>query len=302
MVAFQGEEANSDAKSLIQEVKVGGIIYYNWANRLHCSKQALFLSKELQLLSKTPLLISIDQEGGRVQRLKTSSFPSNKEGKDRADEIAFQIGTELRNVGINMNLAPVIDVNSNPSNPVIGDRAFSSDPWEVAVCGRKALSGYKKSGVIATLKHFPGHGDTSMDSHVALPVLDKSMDELEKTELIPFRELSPIADAIMTAHILVPALDPEFPVTLSKKWLDFLRKELGFQGVIISDSLVMDGVLEKAGSIDEAAILAINAGCDLLIFGGAKLLGVDHCLNPDKIKSIQCSICKAVVQGRIPIE
>jgi len=302
MVCFKGEEIDDDARALVQDVKVGGIIYYNWANGLHSPKQVLGLSEGLQSLAEIPLLIAVDQEGGRVARLKFTKFPSNQDAKDQAGEIAFCIGEELRSVGINMNLAPVVDVNSNPQNPVIGDRAFSSDPKEVAACGKEAIDGYKKAGVIATLKHFPGHGDTSIDSHEDLPVVYKSKEELEAVELFPFKELSSSVNAIMTAHILVPALDPEFPATLSKKTLDYLREEIGFEGVIVSDSLVMQGVLKKCGSIEEAAIQAINAGCDLLILGGRYLIGKEKReLSVSEIQQIHEALVKAALHGRIPL-
>lgn len=299
MVCFKGEEINDDARTLVQDLKVGGIIYYNWANGLHSRDQVRTLSEDLQAHAKVPLLIAVDQEGGRVARLTFTKFPSNQEVKDPL-ETAFSIGEELKSVGINMNLAPVVDVNSNPENPVIGDRSFSSDPKEVVTCGKAALDGYKKAGVIATLKHFPGHGDTYVDSHGDLPVVNKSLRELEKAELLPFKELH--SSAIMTAHLLVPAIDPEFPATLSKKTLDYLRVEIGFQGVIVSDSLTMEGVLKKAGSVEEAAIQAILAGCDLLIFGGRRLNEEQTELGVAEIQQIHRAVVKAALHGRISQE
>ncbi len=307
MVCFKGETANENARTLVQDTKVGGIIYYNWANGLSSPEQVRDLSKNLQKLAQIPLLIAADQEGGRVARLKGdgfTKFPPNLEVESphHAGEIAYSIGQELRDVGINMNLAPVVDVNSNPQNPVIGNRSYGDSPESVAACAREALEGYKKVGVISTLKHFPGHGDTSVDSHVGLPVIHKSMEELEKTELFPFKELGKVANAIMTAHILVPSFDEEFPATLSEKTLSYLREKIGFQGVIVADSLVMQGVLDKAGSVEEAAIQAINAGCDLLIFGGRRLNEEQQELSTAEIQQIHQAVVKAALHGRIPME
>ena len=194
---FRGEVANEDAKNLIQDVKVGGIIYYNWSNGLTSPEQARELSAGLQALSQQnripiPLLISADQEGGVVIRLNNgfTIFPGNKAlgmtGNPKlAEEAALATGKELRAVGINMNLAPVVDVNSEPRNPVIGIRAFSDSPETVLAFGKMALSGYNQAHTIATLKHFPGHGDVLVDSHENLPVNQKSIKELEHTELLP---------------------------------------------------------------------------------------------------------------------
>jgi beta-N-acetylhexosaminidase len=211
------------------------------------------------------------------------------------------IGQEMQAVGVNMNLAPVVDVNSNPQNPIIGERAFGDDPNIVVAFGKKALEGFREAKVISTLKHFPGHGDVSMDSHEDLPVVHKSKEELEELELFPFASLSPFADAVMTAHILVPAFDEENCSTLSEKTLTYLREKIGFQGVIVSDSLVMDGVLKRCSSVDEVSIRALNAGCDLLILGG-KLLHGEHTgreLTGLDVERIHYSIMEAVKSGRI---
>ena len=189
-----------------------------------------------------------------------------------AKEIALSIGQELRGVGINMNLAPVVDINSNPQNPVIGSRSFGNSAEAVILFAEQALRGYKQAQIIATLKHFPGHGDTTVDSHEDLPVVHKSKEELERMELLPFAKLAASAEAIMTAHILVPAFDAESCSTLSEKTLSYLRQTIGFQGVIVSDSLVMEGVLKKCQTVDEAAIQALIAGCDLLIWEESKSL------------------------------
>lgn len=273
MVNFRGEVANEDAQTLIQETHVGGIIYYNWANGLTSPQQVLNLSASLQQLAAIPLLIAADQEGGKVARLKTgfTIFPGNKALGDTndpsiAEQAAFAMGQEMRAVGVNMNLAPVVDVNVNPKNPIIGKRAFSDSPEIVTAFGKAAVNGYHKAGMITTLKHFPGHGDVEVDSHTDLPIVNKTMEQLSQVELLPFSKILD-TDAIMTAHILVPALDEENCSTLSKKTLSYLKDSLGFKGLIIADSLVMEGVLKQCKTVDEAAIRALNAGCDMLILG-----------------------------------
>ncbi len=314
MVHFHGEKVNEDAKTLIQDMKIGSVIYYNWANGLHSPQQVFTLSSDLQNLAKNtrlsiPLLIAADQEGGIVARLQSgfTRFPGNRalgETKDPqlAKEAAFAIGEELRAVGVNMNLAPVVDVNSNPKNPVIGIRSFGDQPDIVTAFGEESLKGFREAHVIATLKHFPGYGDVGVDPHADLPIIRKSKEELERVELLPFAKLAASADAIMTAHILVPALDPKNCSTLSEKTLGFLRNALGFQGLIVADSLVMEGVLKECMSVDEASIRALNAGCDLLILGGKLLVG-EHTgfeLTPIDIQRIHGALVKAVQNGRIP--
>lgn len=314
MVHFHGDIINDDAKTLVQDTKVGAIIYYNWSNGLTSPAQVRALSEGLQQLAKEnripiPLLIAADQEGGVVARLQTgfTAFPGNRALGETSDPhlaklAALAMGQELQAVGINMNLAPVVDVNSNPRNPVIGVRSFGDDPKTVIAFGKKALDGYKLANVVATLKHFPGYGDVAVDPHEDLPIIRKSQAELEQVELLPFAKLASSADAIMTAHILVPALDSENCSTLSEKTLDYLRNVIGFQGVIVADSLVMEGVLKKCHSVDEASIAALNAGCDLLILGG-KLLNGEHSgfeLTTADVQRVHNSIVKAVKSGRLP--
>ncbi len=313
MVHFNGEVANEDARFLIQETQVGGIIYYNWSNGLTSPEQVCNLSLGLQELAQEnrlsiPLVIAVDQEGGKVTRLRegfTELLGNSSLGETGdpglARESALIAGKELRAVGITLNLAPVVDVNVNPQNPVIGARSFSHDPQVVADFGKAALEGYRESGISACLKHFPGHGDVTVDSHQDLPIVSKSMKELEEVELFPFAKLSSTADAIMTAHLLVPVFDEENCSTLSAKTLSYLRDTLLFEGVIITDSLVMEGVLKKCKTVDEAAIQALNAGCDLLLLGGKQLVGEDRCLEltPKDIQRIHRSLMDAVKSGRI---
>jgi len=221
-------------------------------------------------------IVSIDEEGGDVSRLyqRTGSpFPGNAVLGRLADEgVAFrvgeQVGWELRRAGVSLTLAPDVDVNSNPDNPVIGIRSFGADPLEVGRLGAAWTRGVQSTGVAANAKHFPGHGDTAQDSHVALPTIDADVATLRSRDLPPFRAaIDAGVETIMTSHLMVPAIDAEMPATFSKPILhDLLRHELGFNGVIVSDALDMRGASGKVG-IPRAAVLALGAGCDLLCIG-----------------------------------
>lgn len=306
IVHFQGETANAEAQALIQETKVGGIIYYEWANGLHSPGQVKALSDDLQHLAKQnphpiPLFIAIDQEGGVVTRLKKGFTlpPNNREVGETdtpflAQQLALIIGNELRAVGVNLNFAPVVDIDSNPDNPIIGSRSFGNGAEKVIAFAKNALEGYREAGILATLKHFPGHGDVEIDSHLGLPTVSKSLEELELLELLPFRELAPFADMMMTAHLLIPAFDTEHCATLSKKTIDYLREQIGFQGIVVTDSLVMQGVLENCGTVEEAAIQALQAGCDLLLLGGDRFI--------EETSQVHRSLVAAVRNGRLSEE
>lgn len=288
VVHVHAQEINEDCKTIVQELQVGGIIYYTWANGLNAPRQVRALSQGLQALSRIPLFICTDQEGGRVSRLSYLSFPSNQEAVDQPGLIAEWIGKSLLDVGINMNLAPVVDVGFGV------DRSYSTDPQKVAECGLHALRAYQKEGVIATLKHCPGHGGASEDSHYVLPVIENI-----KVGLIPFQTLAPCAEVIMTAHVIAKPWDAEKCVTLSVKAIQQLRKQLPFQKVLITDSLVMQGVLQQAGSVERAAIDALKAGHDLLLLGGKLLLYGQKDLGVEEIKQVQAALVQAVRDGEI---
>jgi len=254
---FNGDYANEHAERLIKETKIGGIIYYNLTNGLKDPSKILKMSNDLQELAKRyigiPLFISTDQEGGLVTRLLEgfTEFPGNAAlSRTNQPELAYKscyyMGKELRVVGVNFNLAPVVDVNNNPLNPIIGIRAFSNNKYDVAAFGKKSIKGFKDGGVISCLKHFPGHGDVSVDSHKALPIVYKNYNEIEDLELYPFIQLIKEAPAIMTAHILFPQLDSKNCATLSSFILEkILREKLNFNGVLLTDSLTMQGVLKE---------------------------------------------------------
>lgn len=314
MVHFRGEDLNEEAKMLVQKIHVGGIIYYNWANGLRSPQQIHTLSTKLQELAlqnrfSIPLLIAVDQEGGVVNRLTDgfTVFPGNKALAMTGDltlteQSAFAMGQELRAVGINMNLSPVVDVNNYSATPVIGIRSFGHSVNKVISFAKYTMLGFGRAGIMTSLKHFPGHGDVTADSHEDLPVLNKTKDQMEVLELLPFAELADQAEIIMTAHLMVPAFDANNCTTLSKDTLDYLRKDLGFEGVIMTDSLVMEGLLKNCESIDDAAIRAINAGCDILLLGGKQMVGSDPSnleLTPSDIQRIHNSLVQAVHEGII---
>lgn len=312
IVHFCGQEMNQEAERLIEEAYVGGFTYYTWANGLTSPLQVQRISRSLQEKSSRPLFLAVDQEGGRVSWLKEgfTAFPDNEtvgmtQDPSLAEACAFAIGEELRAVGINVDFAPVVDVNSNPMNQVIGSRSYGSSPEKVALFGASALEGFHRAGIFVTLKHFPGLGDTKIDSHLAFPRLDKSEEEIFKVELYPYQQLAKKTDLIMTAHVLIPALDPDQIATLSSKILqDLLRKELSYEGVIISDSLVMGGFRESVPDLEEGALRAFEAGCDLLILAGGRLPGGQESLelSVDEILRIHKAFVKAVQSERISIE
>jgi beta-N-acetylhexosaminidase len=300
IVGFDGFSVPTEFKKFIQEYNLGGTIYFK--RNVHSPAQLAELSNEVQFSCRgkttPPLFISIDHEGGKVNRLVKpfTKFPGNDFlGELNSPKIAYEFGAvlarELSAVGININYAPVVDVNTNANSPIIKNRAFSDDP---EVCGRMGSAvcrGLQKFGVMAVAKHFPGHGDTKEDSHFVLPVVDKDLEELEKIELLPFRRvIRSRVDGIMTAHILNPKLDPKYPATMSEVTLKkILRQELRYTKLIISDDLEMKAVADNYGA-DEAAVMSIQAGCDLLIYRG------DNGLPVAQIEAI----AQAVESGRIP--
>lgn len=316
IVHFNGNTANEEARRLIQEAHVGGFIYYNWANGLDSPSQVKQLSSGLQNLALAqlkaiPLFIAVDQEGGAVRRLVKgfTSFPGNAAlGRTNRPELAEQsalcVGRELKAVGVNVNFAPVVDVNSNADNPVIGIRSFGKSVDQVAVFGEASLRGYRKAGIIACLKHFPGHGDVTQDPHGGLPVLKKRLDELTGEEFLPFHRLSFKADMLMTGHIMLPRLDQRKCATASFVILEnILRKGMRYQGVIISDSLVMQGMLDNnAGKIENAVVNSFMAGCDILLLGGKQLLSSQNGfeLSTDDVIGLHRHLVKCVQNGRIP--
>jgi len=273
-VGIDGYNLDDNAKDLIQSKKVGGIILFK--NNVNSSNQLLQLInsiKETNSTNKTPIFISVDEEGGRVNRfpkeikaLPSNKIVGNKNDSNLAYDIGKDIGYALSSFGYNMDFAPVLDINSNPNNTVIGDRAFSSDKNIVANLGANEIKGFKSSNVICVAKHFPGHGDTATDSHYSLPIINKTIEQLQELEFVPFKKaIEEKVPAIMVSHILLPNVDNTNPASMSKTIInDILRKDLKFDGVVVSDDMTM-GAITNDYDISEACIKAINAGTDLLL-------------------------------------
>jgi beta-N-acetylhexosaminidase len=299
MLGFLGTSVTPDLASFIKEYKPGGVILFS--RNLESLEQMVELTNDLQACSShSPLLISIDQEGGRVSRLPkgfTIFPPCNLLGRCNSTELAYAaaatIAKELRAVGINMNMAPVLDVNSNPDNPVIGDRAFGTTPDLVSELGTATVGGLQDNRVVACGKHFPGHGDTNADSHKELPVVEALRERLEAVEFPPFRHAVQRGIAsMMTAHVLYRGLDPELPATLSPTIItDLLRQELHYDGVVLTDDLEMHAIIDHYG-MEDAAVRAVLAGCDVLLI----------CKDREREIAAFEAVEQAVASGAIPIE
>ena len=302
---FEGTEIGDQATRLVQEYQVGGLILYG--RNIAGAGQLVTLTNGLKALNGDgiPLFLSIDQEGGGVDRMppevrrtpgaycvgQTGSVPA-------AQSYGDVLAAECAAFGLNLDFAPVLDVWSNPGNTVIGQRAFSADARTVAGLGPAAARRMMDQGVIPAVKHFPGHGDTAVDSHVGLPVVDKSPEELEETELIPFRAAIQSAGtdgqvpAVMVAHILLTQLDPKRPASLSPAVVTgLLRDELGFAGAVLTDDLTMGAVTQSYG-LGEAAVLAVEAGCDILLV----------CHGQDSVPAVRTALLEAAASGRITAE
>jgi beta-N-acetylhexosaminidase len=272
MAGFVGHSAPDDLRRLIAEFDLAGVILF--ARNVVQPQQVADLSREVAGLSREwPLWIGVDQEGGRVARLKRpfTEWPaalalgrSGDEGL--AARFAQALAAELRAVGITLDFAPVLDVHSNPDNPAIGDRAFSTDPEAVARLGSAVIRGLQQGGVAACGKHFPGHGDTSVDSHEAVPVVEHDVRRLEAVEFVPFRRaIAEGVAALMTAHLKAPALDANRIGTFSPAIVTGrLKQELGFPGVVFSDDLGMKAV-SATTPLPDATVAAIRAGCDVAL-------------------------------------
>ncbi|MBZ4664863.1 MAG: beta-N-acetylhexosaminidase [Mahella sp.] len=274
IVGLDGYNIDENAKTLIEEKHVGGFILFE--RNVEDAAQLLNLTNSLKranTVNKIPLFISVDEEGGRVSRMPDSikKLPTNKaigqiNDADYSFGIGSVIGKELKAFGFNMDFAPVLDINSNPKNPVIGDRSFGADAQTVTKLGIQTMEGIRTGGVISVVKHFPGHGDTSVDSHIDLPSVNNSLERLRSFELIPFASaIENNADGIMVAHILLPKIDPGYPSSMSKKIITgILREELKYDGVILSDDLTMGAIVDNY-SIGTAAVKALNAGIDIVL-------------------------------------
>lgn len=282
MAGFPGKLPEAEVRTLIEKWHLGGVILFS--RNLSDPFQTAYLVNELQKMAASsgagiPLFVAADQEGGYVTRLPGATpFPGNMGlgaagDAELARRVAEATARELRACGINMNFAPVVDVNSNPNNPVIGIRSFGESPEGVARLGVAMIQGFQKEGVSATAKHFPGHGDTSLDSHIDLPTVPHDRKRLKDVELKPFQAaVDAGVDAIMTAHVTFPAVEPKpgMPATLSRAVLTgLLRQEMGFGGLIVTDAMEMGAIVKNFG-LGEAAVMAVNAGADMVLIGWPK--------------------------------
>ena len=312
VAGIEGTQLGQDAVQAVQDYQVGGVILFG--RNVESAWQLAELTNGLKDLNGdyTPLFLCVDQEGGRVDRMppEVERTPSawsvgqtlDTEGVGAA--YGALLAEECAAFGFNMDFAPSLDIWSNPDNTVIGDRAFGND-WEwTAFFGMSAVESMEEQGgVIPVVKHFPGHGDTSVDSHVALPVVDKSLEELWQSELVPFNmtlnqedyfgaQAGPSAPAVMVAHILLSQVDPDYPASLSHRVVTgLLREEMGFDGVVCTDDLTMGAVSNTYG-MGEAAVLAVEAGCDLLLV----------CHGADNLTAARDALLEAVDSGRISPE
>ena len=259
---------SDEAKKAIKEYHIGGVILF--AENLDTKEQTQQLTEDLQKASDFGLLIGIDEEGGLVSRLNKSNieheiFPPAAEMEDVA-YAGRTIGTELAELGIHVDFAPVADVNTNPDNPVIGTRAFSSDPQAAASKVAEFITAIEETGVSACAKHFPGHGDTAMDSHLGETYVEHDMERLRSVEFLPFQQaITAGTDFIMAGHIKTPnATVDGLPATLSSEMLGILRKDLNFDGIIITDAMNMGAIVDQYGS-GESAVMAVQAGVDLVL-------------------------------------
>lgn len=277
MLGFEGTTLTPANRALIHDLHLGGVTLF--ARNIDSASQLASLDADLQTIADpVPLFISVDQEGGLIVRVTDGAtiFPGNMAVGASGDpglarQLAQAEASELLAMGVNMNLAPVVDVNTNPLNPVIGVRSFGSDPQAVAAFGTATVDGLQGSGVSAVAKHFPGHGDTAVDSHLDLPVVPHPLERLDAIEFQPFRAaIQAGVDGVMTAHLYLPLIEPEpgRPSTLSHAVLTgLLRERLGYTGLILTDALDM-GAIKKDRTAAEAAVEAFQAGADVLLVAG----------------------------------
>ena len=316
MVGFKGDSINdqSDAARYVRDLKVGAIVLFDvdltgdatiGSRNVTSTGQLETLTKKLQSYADYPLLIALDQEGGRVVRMKTqygfqpivsAKYLGETDNEDTTRFYGHRMGEQLHSHGVNINLAPVLDLD-NPQCPAIGklDRSYGASPTQVVRHARWLIEEHHKQGVLCAVKHFPGHGSAISDSHWGFVDVTQTW---SPTELIPFRRLihDNLIDLVMTAHIFNQKLDPDYPATLSRKTLEgLLRKELGYDGVVVTDDMYMEGIINQY-SIERALVLAINAGADLICVGN----NINTGFEPDRPFRLVDIIVEAVKRGEIP--
>jgi beta-N-acetylhexosaminidase len=294
---IKGTDITNETKKIISTHQVGGIILFK--DNLKNANQSVSLLnaiKQENTNNKVPLFLGVDEEGGRISRLpELTKLPTNEElGKRNDISLSYNIGKllgkELSAFGFNLDFAPVLDINSNPDNPIIGDRSFGKDAELVSELGLQMMKGIQSEQVISVIKHFPGHGDTAVDSHKELPIIQKSLEELQALELIPFKHaVEQGADVVMVGHILLPKIDSTYPASISERIItDVLREQLGYEGIIITDDMTMKAILNNL-EIGESAVSAVKAGNDIVL--------VAH--NYANVKKTVDAILKAIEDGEI---
>ncbi|MEJ7871915.1 MAG: beta-N-acetylhexosaminidase [Rubrobacteraceae bacterium] len=298
VVGMGGTEPDYYIEKMIRERNIGGVLLFG--NNMQSEEQTKALTSALQELSMQtepaiPLFVAVDHEGGEVQHAPwVPAQPSAAEVGDRGDSeearrIAVQIGRELRRGGVNTNFAPVVDTGSGAA---IGSRSYGEDPALVASMGVAAINGFQEAGIVSSAKHFPNHGPATEDSHVGRPIVDHDMRTILREDLAPFRAaVEAGAPMVMAGHLVYPAIDPERPASISLAALELLRGELGFEGVVVTDDLVMEGA-RRGGTTADAALQAIKAGADLLIVSGP----------PEEQAAAYDAVVAAVESGKISRE
>ncbi|MEO1236449.1 MAG: beta-N-acetylhexosaminidase [Planctomycetota bacterium] len=303
LAGLPGTELDAETGSLLRAGVRGGTLF---DRNVETPTQIAALTHSIHEARGSHSLVAVDQEGGRVARLRQGFWvPPAMRTLGAADDPALcervgrAVGRQLGAVGINLAFAPVLDVDTNPDNPVIGDRSLGRDPVRVAALGMAVARGLESAGVAACGKHFPGHGDTAQDSHLTLPRLTHNRNRLDRVELMPFRAVAtsgeaglPGVAAVMTAHVLFEAIDPAVPATMSPAVVTgLLRNELGYRGVVVSDDLEMGAIVERL-PVGEAAVRAIAAGVDLVLI----------CRRHDRLREAVDAVVAAVGSGRLPGE
>lgn len=296
MVDIPGTRLDDATAAFLRQHQIRAVCLFR--RNLGTADEVRALTRALRAVMGEHALIGLDQEGGAVVRSTflpqpPSAMALGAAGDEAlARDVGAAVARGLRSLGINWNFAPVLDVNNHPANPVIAERSFGEDPQEVVRLSRAWMQGSLTEGVACCVKHFPGHGDTHVDSHLALPTVDKSREELDRIELLPFHALRGEAPAMMTAHIVYPQIDPEHPATLSRKVLGgILRDEWGYDGVVITDALMMKAIAERYGH-GRSAELALAAGADMVLAQGTPA---------EQAQAIQ-ALQSAFEQGRLATE
>lgn len=301
VAGISGTTLAENVKKLVNHYKVGGIILYR--ENMQTPEQTVKLTNQIRAENSDnhlPILLGVDQEGGKISKLPgdLNKIPaSGKIGDRNNPEYSYKIGSYLgklvKSFGFNLNFAPVLDVNSNPTNPVIGERSFGDNPKIVSNLGIQTMKGIQSQGTISVIKHFPGHGDTSVDSHLQLPTVNKTLTDLKNLELIPFKKaINNGADVVMVAHILLSKIDSEYPSSMSQQINSgLLRQQLNFDGVIITDDMTMKAITNNY-DIGNAAVQSVKSGSDMIM--------VAHDFN--QVVSVIDALKEAVKKGEITEE